>query len=393
MLYTVTAALVFYFRMPKGRKKIARPQRQRQRPARLRSTTPESVASDIAPPRLASPSPNGELAEVASSLQRMMQQQQDMFAATLASLQDTIARLQPPANPSISSTASVVSPPAPQPSSSTTSSVASQPTAQPTAPPGESNIYLPILPSQPVTPRPVRSVTTTIGMNVPLHIKQKVWDHKYVDLAELLNPNDTPAYALSISDPNSLNPQLSLAPKKKQQLTQTEWGAAMDIFVAVYLQRYPAEAGEILTYVKSVKDLMQEDADWAYYDFHYRTEREWTKMSWTTCDPNLEAKARYRAQKALVTAAPNRQPQPFRAPQQKPRGVTTLSTPYGYCFDYHDRSLTCRRKQCPYKHTCYACNKAHPYFRCGSNSNKRDSAATKPPRTTDRQSDKHQSPN
>ena len=252
-------------------------------------------------------------------------------------------------------------------------------------PTGESPIYLPLTP-QPAPSRPLRSVGSPIGMNIPLHIKQKIWEHKYVDLAELLNPNDAPTYALSIMDANTQNPQLSLAPKKKQQLTQTEWGAAMDIFIAVYLQRYPTEAGEILTYVKSVKDLMQEEADWAYFDYHYRTEREWTKQPWTTCDPNLEAKARYRAQKALLSAPPTRHTQSFRTSQPRQKGAIT--TPYGYCFDFHDKSSTCRRKPCSYKHQCFICNKPHPSFRCSNT--KRDSSSSKSARSTDRQPDKNQ---
>ena len=100
----------------------------------------------------------------------------------------------------------------------------------------------------------------------------------------------------------------------------------MDIFVAAYLQRYPSEAGEILTYVKSVKDLMQEEADWAYYDFHYRSERAWTRDPWTTCDPNLEAKARYRRHKATSPSyQPPAQNQPFRATPNTAR--TNNTTP------------------------------------------------------------------
>ena len=47
----------------------------------------------------------------------------------------------------------------------------------------------------------------------------------------------------------------------------------MNIFAAVYLEKYPDEFADILTYCDHVKELITLGANWLYFDETYRTER------------------------------------------------------------------------------------------------------------------------
>ena len=315
----------------------------------------------------------------------MLQQQHQLFLSTLNSLQSVVKTLSPPAQTS-SVSANALVPPAtsesPVPSTSTAAmpndpgllaSITAPPGDQtgtsqntpqdgqpgPSNAPGESPILLPFNPPTTTAPCPVRIAGTPIGAHVPHSIKFKIWDDKYVDLIDILYPTDVPAYALSI-DPHSGSPQLSLQPKKKRQLSETEWASAMDVFVAIYLERYPSKSTEILTYVKSVKELMHERADWAYYDFHYRSDRALTREPWTTTNPALEAKARYRGFKSKPQ--PNKVNQSFRGNSNYDN---KSQIPYGFCFAYHSQGRRCTAMPCNYSHVCYNCTRNHPAFqRC-----------------------------
>ena len=421
----------------KGRPKPAkgRPKRNRQPPARLRSPlvsddeeaqpTLQPMPATTQPMPAPVPAPSGDhqgsevlnqltqltgtISQMMHQQQEMMNQQQQMFLAAIASLKQASQPIQPSPGPSSTEPCSSE----PQPSTSSAQPTAAQPapsTAQAetsnsshTLSPqsqaqssGESTpMLLPFNPTVRATPRPVRMAGTLIGAHVPLQLKQKIWAGKYVDLVELLYPNHTPAYALSISDATSGTPQLSLLPKKKQQLSQTEWSAAMDIFVSIYIEGHPSEYAEILTYVKSVKELMHDRADWAYYDFHYRTDREFTLEKWTTCNPALDAKARYRGPQTNSKAQygkrknPN-DPQPFRGQANS----KSSRIPFGYCFKYHTREVRCDNSPCQYSHECYNCRKQHPaYQKCqttkrhDSHSKRDDQQSSKSRRSPDRKSD------
>ena len=399
--------------MPKVNPKKARPQRNRQPPARLRQLSSDSEDDTIIPHTSHNtaeddPTPNtqpsSELAEISKSIrdmcnqqQQMLQQQHQLFLSTLNSLQSAVKTLSPPAQSSSvqspSASASTLVPSATSTSPIPSTSTAVMPNdpgllASTTAPqgdqlgtslntpldgqpgpsnaPGELPILLPFNPPATTAPCPVRMAGTPIGAHVPHSIKIKIWEEKYVDLVDILYPTDVPAYALSI-DPHSGSPQLSLQPKRKRQLSETEWAAAMDVFVAIYLERYPSKSTEILTYVKSVKELMQDRADWAYYDFHYRSDRALTREPWTTANPALEAKARYRGFKP--------RPQPNKA-NQSFRGHSNFDNkshiPFGFCFAYHSQGRRCTAMPCNYSHVCYNCTRNHPAFQKCHNPPKRE---------------------
>ena len=93
--------------------------------------------------------------------------------------------------------------------------------------------------------RPIYSGGTTFGQAVKQALKTKIWEHKFVDLREPLYPNNIRGYNLSVV--NNDQPALSLESKKGRPMSEQDWGAAFDIFVAVYVEKYPDELNAILT--------------------------------------------------------------------------------------------------------------------------------------------------
>jgi hypothetical protein len=193
-------------------------------------------------------------------------------------------------------------------------------------------------------------------MNVKMALREKIWSHAFVDLSDLLFPNQSGTYSLSIQNTGSTQPSFSFAPKKSRQLSEAEWSRAMDIFVAIYCQKYPEEITAILTYVQQVKELMSMGANWQYFDNNFRLDREFTKCNWLDFRPDLETKAMLKAFQHPPQKKINHQAQPtlFRPPH--------FRVPPGFCFAYHQRGTRCDNSNCPYKHTCKDCGLTHPMY-------------------------------
>ena len=138
-------------------------------------------------------------------------------------------------------------------------------------------------------------------------------------------------------------------------MSEQDWGAAFDIFVAVYVEKYPTELNAILIYAQHIKDLMRNGAHWHMYDTQLRRDREFTKCSWQIVRQDLQLRA-------------FRPPQQQQAPRSNNAFKPKLSK--GYCFAYHNKDKVCTRENCRFKHTCPRCSGPHPqYLRCNSSTN------------------------
>lgn len=101
--------------------------------------------------------------------------------------------------------------------------------------------------------RPIRVAGLPLGTNIKQSVKTNIWQHKFVELSELLYPNRALDYSLSLDGLESSSPAFNLTPKKHKPLNEAQWGAAMDIFVAIYVQRYPKQLNDLLTYIHYIK--------------------------------------------------------------------------------------------------------------------------------------------
>ena len=204
------------------------------------------------------------------------------------------------------------------------------------------------LPFATSNPRPVYSGGAPIGHAVKQSLKTKIWEHKYIDLADLLYPNTSRGYDLAVQDEEK--PALCYEPKKRKFLSEQDWSAAFDVFIAIYLEKYPSELNGILTYAQHVKDLMRNGANWRMYDSLYRQEREFTKCSWNIIRQDLELRA-------------------FRITLQRSSKFNTSQPklPKGFCYAYHKKGSYCDKQDCRFKHVCPRCSRPHPeYTRCNT---------------------------
>ena len=225
-----------------------------------------------------------------------------------------------------------------------------------TDPQGEPTIPLAIY-YQPTT-RPLRSTAAPIGHNVPQALKIKIWQHKYIELADLIHNNRTTDYTLALTTEEGL-PQFRLASKKKKQLSQQEWTQAMFIFIAVYIERYPEETTALLSYAQNVRDLMDNGANWAWYDIQFRTDREFSRCKWDEMRQDLELRSFRKTTDKPFRSSYANQTRNSTSKDDRP--------PQGYCYAFHARNQRCTNQHCTFKHTCPRCRGPHPLFmRCNS---------------------------
>ena len=187
-----------------------------------------------------------------------------------------------------------------------------------------------------------------LGEHLPTNIKQKIWEDKFIEFSSILDPDTTDSYSLSLN--NSGQPTLCLTPKKKNFLKESDWTMAFDTYVAVYVQKYPEQLQDLLTYGNTIKRMMNSGQQWWHYDKQFRVAREYSHCSWATVRVDLIMQMNSRDNQT--------QRQKF---QEYPRIQP------GYCFNYHAREKKCFKRNCSYKHNCPRCNKIHPgYQPCNS---------------------------
>ena len=126
--------------------------------------------------------------------------------------------------------------------------------------------------------------------------------------------------------------------------------------MAVYTLKHPTTLIDMITYAKSIKDLMKSGSDWRNYDQQFRSDREHNKCLWAAVRVDLHIAA------TLKPTNETRNNQPFRSSLSRQQ-----TTPPGYCFDYHRPKSRCIKQNCKYKHLCARCGQQHPMFKQCSN--------------------------
>ena len=366
-----------------------RPARARRAPSRLRdgvddTPTPSTSKQAHAPPSTAaqdipiiSPAIQKLMTQCISEVTSAFMEQERQLMATfteniLASQTPPAARNEPSDPVSVMPTRASPPPPAaapqpdnppllvtparapdvrePEPSTSNTNVSTLMPRPGTSNSPSESPVPVPITFGCP-TVRPLQAGGMPLGGAIPERVKEKIWQNKYIELADLL-PSDRQSYTLQIYN-DSDTPSLNFEPKKRRRLTEAEWIRAFDIYIAIYIDKYPDAANALLTYTHNVQNIMAAGGDWQHYDSKFRQEREFSLVSWYTVRPDLEIQA-FRPNRTFREKFP-----------PKFNGQSQQRLPRGYCYDYHSRGTRCTRRSCSYKHTCPKCDQPHPvYFPC-----------------------------
>ena len=198
-----------------------------------------------------------------------------------------------------------------------------------------------------------------LGDHLPMNIKQKIWEDKFIEFANILDPDATESYSLSINNANQ--PTLCLTPKQKKFLSETEWTMAFDTYVAVYVQKHPEQLQDLLTYGNTIRRMMASGQSWWYYDKQFRLAREYSHCSWATVRVDLYMQNNSTNKRTFQ--------QKF---QEYPSRIPT-----GYCFKFHQKLKKCFNRNCSFNHKCPRCDRPHPaYQQCYTNSGPRNSRFT-----------------
>lgn len=197
-----------------------------------------------------------------------------------------------------------------------------------------------------------REVSFTAGLKIgdqlPQCIKQKIQDNKFVEFASILNPDYDHQYNVTFSKIES-RPHLQLTPNSTKYITAENWTRAFDIFMAVYVQKYPEQLQDLLTYGYTIKSMMQNGQDWNNYDRQFRIAREHSNCSWSSVRVDL-----------LITDMNK-----YKQSQRRDfRGDFREQIPAGWCYKFHSKSKFCQNRDCNFSHKCPKCDKFHPLYNC-----------------------------
>ena len=120
-------------------------------------------------------------------------------------------------------------------------------------------------------------ISTAISQQLPHKIKKKIWKNQFIDLATLLPltyaNNTNTNFHLQLSS----KAQISLVPNQTRKIYNIEmWTSAFLRFMAIYTERFPIEAPQLLKYAEIVRDLARRSTglSWYLYDQQFRMLRE-----------------------------------------------------------------------------------------------------------------------
>ena len=147
------------------------------------------------------------------------------------------------------------------------------------------------------------------------------------------------------------------------------------IYVAVYVQKpnLKGDLPNLFSYWWEIKAMAAEGDDYILYDDLFRKERAAMVQvgahpwDWATFRQDLYNKSCRSMRATSYTAA-----------KTNSYSRAMVSTPKGFCFDYHAQGRRCTKTNCTYKHTCSCGRGAHPLYSCktGGKPSKRKSDNT-----------------
>ncbi|XP_056014377.1 uncharacterized protein LOC130052689 [Ostrea edulis] len=188
-----------------------------------------------------------------------------------------------------------------------------------------------------------------LGATVPMKTKCKIWANEFIDLRTLL-PNYT-------DDPLSITIKagkidVEQSQKQKSPLSINQWIDAFITFMSIYLQRYPAEACNLLKYCAYIREIsrLHVDEAWRGYDETFRKLRESSLLPWQQPVPELRLR--------VAVMGPK-----FSDKSHPPYAKKSNFRPQKVCFAYN-RGDKCSVSPCKYVHVCQECGNRHPRTKC-----------------------------
>ena len=201
-----------------------------------------------------------------------------------------------------------------------------------------------------------------LGSTLDPQINVKIWEGGYVDLSSMATVTD-PSVSVAVTT-DGQQTTISLTPVRARPPGNVmEWLRLFSTYASVYLEKHPAEAPSLLTYMVSIIYMHRNHGGfaWRLYDEKFRCIRALTPaLAWHITNWDLAVEALHTVAPPPSSRQAESQPSPFHT-MQSPRKSSS-----GVCYTYN-RVGKCERTTCPYAHVCANCGrKGHARRTCRS---------------------------
>ena len=118
-----------------------------------------------------------------------------------------------------------------------------------------------------------------LNLTVPLDMKQKIWDGKFVEMSDLRRKGPLTEEKVQIFGLEEADGVLSLKPvkpKQKSALSIRDWTTGFHTYMSVRLSKFPNELQGMLSYVEQICEAARDHpgaSGWREYDEKFRIKK------------------------------------------------------------------------------------------------------------------------
>ncbi len=210
------------------------------------------------------------------------------------------------------------------------------------------------------------------GATVDRRIKNKIWVGEYVDLNSMLPKNDL-INSVYMTSQEGVSTNVSLNQKQTKPIGSFgDWFRLFNTYAAIYLEKFPEESSQILTYMDKIYVISLErplSYVWRTYDENFRRIRGLIPDKKNDCPWHLTlhdvlTEAREASFNAKFPAGNGFRQSNFRGQGSSPQITSSNQQNPAICNDFN-KEKGCTRSSCRFSHRCHRCRRAnHPVYKC-----------------------------
>ena len=230
----------------------------------------------------------------------------------------------------------------------------------------------------PQPPDMMTSIFDPISFNIPLKLKEKIWNGEFVELNLMLKSNQTLLNKLSTVGNLAVKEGiLSVVRKKSSPIKNRHvWTSAFMVYVSVMLEKWPIKGLEFLKYMHTVRTVASRGCPggWVLHNEQYRLRKaRFPASSWGVVDGELWMFCVTTPNNGIQVNNPvNSSPLLVRnnlsysSNSQNHGNINMTSTQkQRIACKLYNRGLVCTfGKNCKFLHKCQKCNGNHPASMC-----------------------------